>query len=235
MVYGCRISQINRIKMQVNFENVSKNYGLITALKEVDIKIDQGDFIFIAGPSGSGKSTLLKLILNQIKPSEGSITIDGIDLSKATKDEIDRIRRQTGVIFQDYQLVSDKTVEENVSLALDIVNFPLSQIPSRVDEVIEMVGLSSRRFLFPSQLSGGEMQRASLARALAVKPKLILADEPTGNLDTQNSWYLVKLLKDINKDQKTTIIMTTHNQDIIDSFDKRVIYLKMGQVENERR
>jgi len=219
--------------MNVVFESVSKNYGLINALKDISFTINKGEFVFIAGPSGSGKSTILKLILHQIIPSSGRILLDNVDFSKAKKPEIDKLRRQTGVIFQDYQLIPDKTVEENISLVLDIINFLPDQITSRVDEVLNKVNLSSRRFLFPSQLSGGELQRTTLARALAVSPKLILADEPTGNLDVENSWHLLKLLKDINRQDQATIIMTTHNPDILHSFPGRIIYLRNGKIEKE--
>lgn len=220
--------------MKLIFDNVSKNFGIISALKDINFKLDDGEFIFIVGPSGAGKSTLLKLILGQIRPSSGTITIDDINFGQAKKNQIDRIRKKIGVIFQDYQLIADKSIEENISLALDIVNYPASERQSRIDEVIKKVNLSSRRFLFPSQLSGGELQRAALARALAIKPSLILADEPTGNLDVENSWNLIKLLRDINKNYNTTIIMTTHNMDIIDSMDKKIIKLRNGEMEKKK-
>lgn len=219
--------------MKVSFKHVSKNFGLIPALKDIDFDVNSGEFIFIVGPSGAGKSTLLKLILRQYQPSNGEILIDGINLSTAKKQETDRIRKQIGLIFQDSQLIPDKTVEENISLALDIVGFPKNKIQSKIDEVIKKVGLSSRRFLFPSQLSGGEMQRAALARALAIEPQIILADEPTGNLDIENSWNLIKLLKDINENNKTTIIMTTHNLDIVESLNKRVLTIRNGLLEKD--
>lgn len=216
--------------MKIVFSDVDKNYGPISALKGVNFTVDQGEFIFIVGPSGAGKSTLLKLILTQIKPSSGQVTIDDVDLSFGTKTAIDNVRRQIGVIFQDYQLIMDKSVEENVALSLDIVSYPKDKIAAKIDEVIKQVNLNSRRFLFPSQLSGGELQRAALARALAVEPKIILADEPTGNLDPENSWNLVKLLKDINQKNNTTIIMTTHNQEIVEALNKRKIEVKDGEV-----
>ncbi|MFA5828005.1 MAG: ATP-binding cassette domain-containing protein [Candidatus Shapirobacteria bacterium] len=220
--------------MKVIFDNVSKNFGIISALKDINLNIDNGEFIFIVGPSGAGKSTLLKLILGQIRPSSGLITIDDIDFGHAKKSQIDKIRRKIGIIFQDYQLIADKSVEENISLALDIVDFPPTERQSRIDEVIKKVNLSSRRFLFPSQLSGGEMQRAALARALAIKPSLILADEPTGNLDVENSWNLIKLLKDVNEQYNTSIIMTTHNLDIVDSLNKKIIKLRNGEIEQKK-
>ncbi|HEX8923336.1 MAG TPA: ATP-binding cassette domain-containing protein [Patescibacteria group bacterium] len=219
--------------MKLKFDHVSKNYGLISALNDISLDIKTGEFVFIVGPSGAGKSTLIKLILNQIKPTSGTILLGDTDVTKSTKREIDQTRRKIGVIFQDYQLIPDKTIEENIALALDIVSYPKDKISNKVDEVIKKVNLGSRRFLFPSQLSGGEMQRAALARALAVEPQIILADEPTGNLDIENTWNLIKLLKTINDQSHTTIIMTTHNLDIIDSLKKRTIFLRNGSVEKE--
>lgn len=219
--------------MKLVFKDVDKNFGVISALKNVNFTIDPGEFVFIVGPSGAGKSTILKLILNQIKPSNGEILIDDVNLSLGTKSEIDNVRRKIGVIFQDYQLIMDKSVEENIALILDIVNYPKEKISAKIDEVINQVKLNNRRFLYPSQLSGGELQRAALARALAIEPKIILADEPTGNLDVVNTWNLVKLLKDINEKNHATIIMTTHNQEIVNSLDKRQIEIKDGEVKKD--
>ena len=216
--------------MKIVFDQVDKKFGIVNALKNVSFEIDQGEFVFIIGNSGAGKSTLLKLILNQLKPSSGKILLGDIDLSKGDKEEINQTRRKIGVVFQDYQLIPDKTVEENIALILDIVNYPKEKIQSRIDQVIKEVNLGTRRFLFPAQLAGGELQRAALARALAIEPEVILADEPTGNLDPENSWNLVKLLKEINKDNNTTIIMTTHNNDIVESMGKRVIKFKEGEI-----
>lgn len=218
--------------MEIVFDKVTKNYGPINVFRDLDLKISPGDFVFVTGPSGSGKSTLIKLILNQIKPSSGDVLVDGKALNHLKdKNEIDKIRRKIGVVFQDYQLINDLTIEENIALNLDIVNYPSGKIPSRIDEVVKMVKLQHRHFLFPSQLSGGELQRACLARALSIEPEVILADEPTGNLDPTNAWNLIKILQDINEKYKTTIIMTTHNMDFIESLDKKVI--KLGKVEHE--
>lgn len=218
--------------MEIVFDKVTKNYGPISVFKDLNLKIEPGDFVFITGPSGSGKSTLIKLILNQIKPNNGDVLVDGKALNHLkNKNEIDKIRRKIGVIFQDYQLINDLTIEENIALILDIVDYPNAKRLSRIDEVIKMVKLQHRHFLFPSQLSGGELQRASLARALSIEPEVILADEPTGNLDPTNAWNLIKILQNINKKYKTTIIMTTHNMDFIESLDKKVI--KLGKSEHE--
>ena len=216
--------------MKIVFDHVDKNFGIVHALKDVSFEIDQGEFVFITGNSGAGKSTILKLILNQLKPTSGTILLGDTDLSKGNKQDIDNTRRKIGVVFQDFQLITDKTVEENIALILDIVNYPKDKIQSRIDYVIKEVNLGTRRFLFPSQLAGGEMQRAALARSLAIEPEVILADEPTGNLDPENSWNLVKLLKEINQDNNTTIIMTTHNTDIVESMGKRIITINEGQI-----
>jgi len=216
--------------MRIVFKHLTKNYGLISALKEIDFKVKSGEFVFLAGPSGSGKSTILKLILSQIKPSQGNILIGDYGLSNISKRDLDAVRQKIGVIFQDYQLVADKSIEENVALVLDIVDYPRQKIQTRIDQVIDQVGLSNRRFLYPSQLSGGELQRAALARALAIEPEIILADEPTGNLDPKNSWNLVKLLKDINQTNHCTILMVTHDADIVKSLGKRIINLKKGKI-----
>lgn len=218
--------------MEIVLDKVTKNYGPINVFRDLELKIDPGDFVFITGNSGSGKSTLIKLILNQTKPSSGDILINGKALNHLkNKNEIDKIRRKIGVIFQDYQLINDLTIEENIALNLDIVGYPVAKIPSRIDEVIKMVKLQHRHFLFPSQLSGGELQRACLARALSIEPEVILADEPTGNLDPTNAWNLIKIFQDINEKYKTTIIMTTHNMDFVESLDKKVI--KLGKAEHE--
>ncbi len=219
--------------MKIVFDNVDKSFGLIHALKDITFKVDQGDFVFIVGHSGAGKSTIIKLILNQLKPTSGEILIDDINIAVGTKEQINQIRRKIGVIFQDYQLIFDKSVEENIALILDIVSYPKDKIQEKIDEVISKVGLENRRFLFPSQLSGGELQRAALARALAIDPEVILADEPTGNLDPENSWNLVKLLKDINQKNNTTIIMTTHNYEIVDALGKRKIEIVNGEIKKD--
>lgn len=216
--------------MNVLFKNVTKQFGTIKAIENIDFEIKSGEFVFIVGASGAGKSTLLKMILNQYHPSSGEIYIDGHELNRKNKNLLDQLRQKIGVIFQDYQLIADKTIEENIALALDINGVSPSLIPAKVEKAIEQVFLQSRRHLFPSQLSGGELQRAALARAVAIEPKLILADEPTGNLDPENSWNLINLLQDINTQKGTTIIMTTHNYEIVNALNKRKITMKAGRI-----
>lgn len=216
--------------MNIDFNKVTKKYGIINALIDITFSVDSGEFVFIVGPSGAGKSTILKLILQQIKPTSGELSINKQITSQMSKKEIDIIRRSIGVIFQDYQLIPDKNVEENIALSLDIVGYPSADIPRRIEEVLKQVNLETRKFLFPSQLSGGELQRTALARALAINPKIILADEPTGNLDPDNSQNLINLLTEINQKNGTTIIMTTHNHDIIKLLNKRIITFTDGQI-----
>lgn len=215
--------------MKIEFKKVSKDYGIVSALKKITFSIDSGEFVLLIGHSGAGKSTILKLILNQIHASSGDILINE-NIWGFNKKLIDQTRRKIGVIYQDYQLIPDKSIEENIALALDIVSYSPSQIQARIDYVIKQVGLSTRRFLFPSQLSGGELQRATLARALAIEPEAILADEATGNLDVNNSWKLIKLLKQINKENNTTVIVATHDPDLIESLNTRTITLKDGKI-----
>lgn len=210
--------------MEIKFDEVTKNYGPISAIKDLSFTVNQGDFVFITGPSGSGKSTIIRLILNQIKPSSGQILVNGH--TPKTQQEIDNNRRKIGVIFQDFQMINDLTIEENIALNLDIVDYPVDSRQIAIDSALKKMKIQNRRYLFPSQLSGGELQRACLARAIAISPKLILADEPTGNLDPINAWNLVKYLKQENEMRGTTIIMTTHHTDIVKSLNKKVIKLE---------
>ncbi len=217
--------------MKLVFDHVSKSFGLINALSDVSFTVKKGEFVFVVGPSGSGKSTLIKLILGQFPPTSGQIILGKQVIDRKNKRLVDQTRKKIGCIFQDFRLIADKSVEENIALALDIINYPKDEIDQKLDQVLSAVNLTSRRLLYPAQLSGGELQRASLARALSVSPRLILADEPTGNLDYENAWNLVKILKNINKEFKTTILMTTHNQDIVKSMGKRIINLKNGKLQ----
>jgi len=221
--------------MRIVFKQVSKNFGFIDALKDINFEVKSGEFVFLFGPSGSGKSTIIKLILSQITTTNGQITIGKHQLATISKKDIDKIRRKIGIIFQSYQLIPDKSIEENIALSLDITSHPKDKIQSKVDEVIKKVNLTTRRLLYPSQLSGGELQRASLARALAINPEIILADEPTGNLDRQNSWNLVKLLKDINQKHHCTVLMATHDVDIVKSLNKKVIHLQNGRIVKSKK
>jgi len=198
-------------------EEVSKTYGEIVALRKVSFEADNNELVFITGPSGSGKTTLLKLILREILPDSGKIFFNDIDVTALKKErEISLYRRKIGMVFQDFKVLTEKTVRENVETALAVVGAPPAEWPERVDEVLKTVGLDKRSELFPRQLSGGELQRVSLARALAVNPEIILADEPTGNLDKETSAGIMAIFKKVVQSGKP-VIMATHNQSLIES------------------
>lgn len=213
----------------IKFERVSKKFGDIVALRSVSFEIKPGEFVFITGPSGAGKTTIVRLILKEILPSEGKIEVFGEDFEKLPSKKLPQYRQKLGVVFQDYKLLGDRTVFENVALPLEVEKKEKKEIEKTVKEVLELVGLLDRQDLFPLQLAGGELQRTCLARAVAGNPKILIADEPTGNLDPTTSWQIVKLLKKINK-MGTTVIMATHNVDIVDSLKERVIKIDKGEV-----
>jgi len=215
--------------MIIKFDKVTKKFGEVTALEDVSFKIKQGEFVFITGRSGAGKSTIIRLILGEIVPTEGEVWLDDRCLNRAKTKEILALRRQIGTVFQDFRLLSDRTLEENILIALNVVGYRRKDWSEKLTQVLKTVGLENRARFFPAQLSGGELQRACLARALIVEPKIILADEPTGNLDPETSWELMDLLKRINK-KGTTVIMATHNFDIVNSLRQRVIKLESGKL-----
>ena len=218
----------------IKFSQVSKKFGKIIALTDVSFEIEPGEFIFITGPSGAGKTTLLRLILKEIVPSEGKIEIDKQDLTGLSPKKIPELRRKIGVVFQDFKLLPDRTVFENAVLPLEVAGAGKKEIERRGEEILKLVGLSDRTELFPAQLAGGELQRVCLARAIMAKPKILLADEPTGNLDPTTSWQIVKLIKKIN-DLGTTVIMCTHNVDIVNSLRERVIRVDKGKVIKDQK
>ncbi|KKR30483.1 cell division ATP-binding protein FtsE [Candidatus Woesebacteria bacterium RIFCSPHIGHO2_01_FULL_39_32] len=209
--------------------NVTKTFGDIAALSDISFKVDDGEFVFISGPSGAGKTTLLRLLLREIKPNQGEIILDGKNIAKLSSKEVPRLRQHIGTIFQDFKVIPERTVAENVEVALAVIGLPKNEWPARTEHVLRLVGLSDRANLFPSQLSGGELQRVSMARALVVNPKIILADEPTGNLDWETADKIMDLFEKINQEGKT-IIMATHHKLIINKLKKRVIELKDGKV-----
>ncbi len=214
----------------IKLENVSKKFGTgNTALSDVTFSIDKGEFVFIVGPSGSGKTTLFRLLIRETTPTTGSIHIGEWDIGNLPKKHVPHLRKRIGVVFQDLKLLRDRTIFENIIFPLEVVNASYDTAKKKVEEILEQVGIADQRDKFPIQLSGGELQRAAIARALAFSPEIILADEPTGNLDTTTSWEIVKLLQDINN-SGTTVIMATHNTDIVNSLLKRVLTLEKGEL-----
>lgn len=209
--------------------NIAKKFGKISALVDIDFKIDEGEFVYITGSSGAGKTTLLKCILRQILPDSGEIILEGVDIAKLPRKKIPQIRQQIGVVFQDFKVLPERTVRENVEVALAVIGLKKSEWNARVDHVLLLVGLFERSELFPSQLSGGELQRVSLARALVVNPKIILADEPTGNLDWETADKIMDLFNLINREGKT-ILMATHNMQVVEKHKRRIIEIKDGLV-----
>ncbi len=218
----------------IEFISVTKKYpnGAL-ALDDINLKIADGEFIFIVGPSGAGKSTLLKLITRETSPTSGTILLNEEDILKIPKNKIPVLRRRIGTVFQDFKLLLTKTVFENVAVPLEVLGYKESEIEKQVSEALDKVGLLEKANSFPLQLSGGEVQRTSIARAIISKPQVLLADEPTGDLDPKNSLEVVSLIEKINKEDKTTILMATHNAQIVNHFKKRVVNLKKGKIESD--
>ena len=214
----------------IRINDVSKTYKTGTvALYDIDLTISKGEFVFIIGASGSGKSTLVKMLYREEKPDCGSVIIGGVNVSKLRNRKVYILRRKLGVVFQDFKLLPKLTVFENVAFAMEVFGIPKRQIQKRVMEVLDLVGLKGKVRQYPNQLSGGEQQRLCIARAIVNNPKLLICDEPTGNLDPDTSMGIMKVLEDINK-MGTTIIMTTHNREIVNAMQKRVIVLKEGKL-----
>ena len=211
------------------FENVSKKFGSALALDDISLEIKQGDFVFIVGLSGAGKSTLLRILTREILPSSGKVFVDKIDIARLKNKDIPNLRRKIGVVFQDFKLLDDRTVFENVALSLEVRNKSNEEIAKGVEHILKLVEIWDKRNLFPRQLSGGEAQRTAIARAVAGKPDILLADEPTGDLDPKTAWGVIQLLNEINS-WGTTIVMATHNQEIVNTLKRRVISLKEGKV-----
>lgn len=217
----------------INLQNVTKSYPTgNTALSDVTFKIEKGEFVFLVGPSGSGKTTLFRLLIRDTIPSSGSIFIGDWDLVKLPHKKVHHLRKNIGMVFQDLKLLRDRTIFENIMFPLEVGNIETAEAKKRVEDIIERVGIAEHIHKFPVQLSGGELQRAAIARALAFNPEILLADEPTGNLDNTTSWEIVKLLQDINAGG-TTIIMATHNADIVNSLSKRTLVLEKGQLTHD--
>ena len=213
----------------ITLENVSKSYAKgQPALNDVSLHIDKGEFVFIVGNSGSGKSTLIKLLLKELEPTSGTIIVNDQNLGKMKRRKVPKYRRGVGVVFQDFRLLKDRNVYENVAFAQRVIERPNRVIKKRVPEILTLVGLAEKYKSFPRELSGGE-QRVALARALVNRPNILLADEPTGNLDPKNSLEIMKLLEEINE-RGTTVLVVTHNREIVNSFRKRVITMRKGVI-----
>ena len=219
----------------IEFNNVSKIYNNnVKALSDVSVKINSGDFVFLVGPSGSGKSTFIKMLLKEIEPTMGNITVADKKLSEIKRNQIPYYRRKIGMVFQDFRLIPTLNVYENVAFAMRVVEASQKEIRKRVPMVLSLVGLSHKYKMFPNELSGGEQQRVSLARAIVNNPSVLIADEPTGNLDPDTAKEIMELLEDINR-TGTTIVMATHAKDIVDSMKKRVIAIEKGSIVRDDR
>ena len=212
-------------------DNVSKEYSNgVAAINGINLHIERGEFVFVVGDSGSGKSTLIKLLLKELEPTSGVIRVNGVNLGRMKKRAIPKYRRKIGCVFQDFRLLKDRNVYENVAFALEILGLPKQEIQKKTLRALELVGLKNKIRNYPDQLSGGEQQRVAIARAIVNNPKLMLCDEPTGNLDPERSIEIMKLLEEINKTLGTTIIISTHNKEIVNEMKKHVIALKEGRL-----
>ena len=219
----------------IELRNVTKEYTKgVPALDRVSLKIEAGEFVFIVGDSGSGKSTLIRLIMKELEPTRGTLIVNGHNLSRMRHRRIPKYRRELGVVFQDFRLLTDRSVYDNISFALRVTDSPNRVIKRKVPAILSLVGLAQKYKVSPLELSGGEQQRVAIARAIANEPALLLADEPTGNLDPTNSWEIMSLLKEANE-RGTTVLVVTHNQEIVSEMNERVITMSQGVVINDER
>jgi len=217
----------------IDIISLTKQYGQIKAIDNINLKIARGEFVCLVGPSGAGKSTLIKLLICEEKPTSGKILIVDRNIAKLRSQELPYYRRKVGVVFQDFKLLPQKSVYENVAFALEVCDASDQDIRDRVPKILDLVGMLKRKDNLPSELSGGEKQRVSIARALVHSPKILIADEPTGNLDPVNSWEIIDLLSRINR-TGTIVILATHNKEIVDRLKKRVILMKGGKIISDR-
>lgn len=216
------------------FDRVTKNYPRRgSAIESVSLHVEAKEFVVIVGPSGAGKSTILKLLTREEKPTSGKIIVGGVDYERLKDREIPMLRRKIGVVFQDFKLLPNKTVFENVAFALEIVGHSNREIRYTVPRVLEIVGLKGKEHRYPLELSGGERQRVAIARAIVRQPKILIADEPTGNLDPEHAWDVIRVLEKINK-YGTTVLLTTHNQDIVNRLKRRVVTIRDGQIVSDK-
>ena len=208
--------------------------GGAVALEDINVHISPGEFVFLVGPSGAGKSTFIRLISREIEPTSGQILVDGVDVMKLKRGDIPYLRRQLGIVFQDFRLLNDRTAYENVAFAMQVIEAPSHKIRQRVNEVLDLVGLKGRGNNYPGEMSGGEQQRVAIARAIVNDPLLVIADEPTGNLDPETSKEIMEIFSEINS-RGTTIIMATHDKTMVDYMQKRVIALENGRLVRDDR
>lgn len=215
----------------IKFENVTKQYSKqIVGIKDTTFDIHKGEFVFITGPSGAGKSTITRLLLKEIDPDSGKILLNGKNITKVSRREIPIIRTKIGVVFQDFRLLANRSIYENIEFVLDVKGYSRKEKQKTIDRVLDLVHLRNRKKALPNELSGGEKQRVSIARALSISPEVILADEPTGNLDPVTAWEVIQFFEEVNKKEGTTIIINTHSKDIVDKMNKRVITISDGEV-----
>ena len=219
----------------IQMREVSKTYDTgVVALNHVNVDIKKGEFVFVVGPSGAGKSTFIKMLFREELPTEGKLLVNGHDVVHMERSEVPYLRRELGVIFQDYRLLPDKTVFENVAFAMQVIEAPRRLMQRSVNSVLDVVGLRDKYRSFPSQLSGGEQQRVAIARAIVNNPSIVIADEPTGNLDPETSWDIMDIFKRINR-AGTTIVMATHDRNIVDTMKKRVIAIEDGRIVRDQQ
>ncbi len=217
----------------IRIKDLEKKYKTgVTAIYDFDLKVKKGDFIFVIGASGSGKSTLIRMLYREEKPTKGSIIIGGVDVARLRNRKVYKLRRKLGIVFQDFKLLPKLTVYENVAFALEILGLPRDEIRKKTMKALELVGLKNKAKNYPDQLSGGEQQRVAIARAIVNEPKILLCDEPTGNLDPDTSWEIMQVLEDINK-LGTTIIMATHDKEMVNRMKKRVILIDAGRLKED--
>lgn len=228
------MSEKNALPM-IALDHITKQYSTgVDALTDVSVRIEKGEFVFIVGKSGSGKSTFIKLLLKELNPTSGKIFVGGRQVTKLTRKQVSLYRRQIGVVFQDFRLLKNKTVYENIAFAQHIIGMTKREIARNVPTMLDIVGLRDKGDAYPDELSGGEQQRVAIARAIVNRPTILLADEPTGNLDPQNAWDIMMLLDEVNK-LGTTVVVVTHNNDIVDMMQKRVVTLEDGLLVHDEK